>query len=273
MSTIPQVQLNNGIMMPQLGLGVLRMKDGDEVKRAVLSALEQGYRSIDTAKAYGNEAGVGQAIKESGIARNKIFLTTKLWNRDQGYDSTLTAFHQSLERLGGEYIDLYLIHWPGRDLYKESWRAMEKLYSDGLIRAIGVSNFQDYHLEDLASSSNLVPAVNQIELHPYLTQKGLRTYCSAHDIRVEAWSPLGQGALLSDKVLHQLAEKYGRSVAQMILRWDIQHDIIIIPKSSRPERMKENMSLFDFNIDEEDMSTIDSLNQDRRTGPNPDIFF
>jgi diketogulonate reductase-like aldo/keto reductase len=249
------------------------MKDGDEVKGSVLSALELGYRSIDTAKAYGNEAGVGQAIKESCIARNEIFLTTKLWNRDQGYESTLTAFHQSLERLGGDYIDLYLIHWPGRDLYKESWRAMEKLYGEGLIRAIGVSNFQEYHLEELASSSKLVPAVNQIELHPYLTQKELRAYCSAHAIRVEAWSPLGQGTLLSDKVLHELSKKYDKSVAQIILRWDIQHDIIIIPKSSRPERMKENISLFDFDIDEEDMSTIDNLNQNRRTGPNPDIFF
>ena len=273
MSTIPQIKLNNGLTMPQLGLGVLKMTDGDEVRQAVLSALKEGYRSIDTARAYGNEEGVGQGIKGSGIPRKDIFLTTKLWNRDQGYDSTLKAFQESLARLGSEYVDLYLIHWPGKNTYKDTWKAMEKLYNDGLIRAIGVSNFQVHHLEDLHRSSNVVPVLNQIELHPYLTQEEVRGYCFSHDIKVEAWSPLGQGVLLKDQTLQSLAKKYQRSVAQIILRWDIQNDIIVIPKSTKAERMKENMTLFDFSIDEEDMKTINSLNKNQRTGPDPDVFF
>jgi diketogulonate reductase-like aldo/keto reductase len=273
MCTIPQIKLNNGLAMPQLGLGVLKMTDGDEVRQAVLSALKEGYRSIDTARAYGNEEGVGQALKESGIPRKEIFLTTKLWNRDQGYDSTLKAFQESLARLGSEYVDLYLIHWPGRNKYKDTWKAMEKLYNDGLIKAIGVSNFQVHHLDDLHSSSDVIPVVNQIELHPYLIQKEVRGYCFSHDIKVEAWSPLGQGLLLQDQTLQRLAKKYQKSVAQIILRWDIQNGIIIIPKTTRPERMKENMTLFDFSIDEADMKTIDSLNKNQRTGPDPDIFF
>lgn len=273
MSDIPLVKLNNGIEMPQLGLGVLRMNDGDDVRKAVLCALGEGYRSIDTAKAYGNETGVGQAIRESGIPRKEIFLTTKLWNRDQGYESTLRAFQESLERLDSEYLDLYLIHWPGKDNYKNTWRAMQKLHDDGLIRAIGVSNFQTHHLDDLIGSSTIVPVVNQIELHPYLTQEELRGYCASHDIRVEAWSPLGQGLLLREQTLQELAKKYQRSVAQIILRWDIQNGIIIIPKSANPGRIKENMSLFDFSIDDRDMKTIDSLNKNQRTGPDPDIFF
>lgn len=259
--------------MPQLGLGVLKMTNGDEVRQAVLNALKGGYRSIDTATAYGNEEGVGQALQESGIPRKEIFLTTKLWNRDQGYDSTLKAFRKSLSLLNSEYIDLYLIHWPGRNMYKDTWRAMEKLYNEGLIRAIGVSNFQVHHLEDLRSSSDVVPAVNQIELHPYLTQEEVKGYCISHDIKVEAWSPLGQGVLLQDQTLQKLAKKYEKSVAQIILRWDIQNGIIIIPKTTRPERMKENMTLFNFSIDEADMKTINSLNKNRRTGPDPDIFF
>jgi methylglyoxal/glyoxal reductase len=273
MSNIPQIKLNNGVMVPQLGLGVLKMKDGDEVRQAVLCALREGYCSIDTARAYGNEAGVGRAIKESGIPRKEIFLTTKLWNPDQGYESTLKAFQQSLERLESEYIDAYLIHWPGQHKYKDTWKAMEKLYNDGRIRAIGVSNFQVHHLEDLLGSFAVVPVVNQIELHPYLTQEELRSYCFSRDIKVEAWSPLGQGALLADRTLQKLAKKYRKSVAQIILRWDIQHGIIVIPKSTRPERIKENMSLFDFSLDEEDMKTIDGLNKNQRTGPDPDVFF
>ncbi len=273
MSDIPQVKLNNGVVMPQLGFGVLKMSDGDDVRKAVTCALREGYRSIDTAKAYGNETGVGQAIKDSGIPREEIFLTTKLWNRDQGYESTLQAFQQSLERLDSEYVDLYLIHWPGKDNYKNTWRAMEKLHGDGLIRAVGVSNFQIHHLDDLLGSSTVVPVVNQIELHPYLTQEELRSYCTSHDIRVEAWSPLGQGALLQDQTLQGLAKKHQRSAAQIILRWDIQNGIIVIPKSANPARIRENMSLFDFSIDAEDMKSIDNLNRNQRTGPDPDVFF
>ena len=272
MSDIPQVKLNNGITMPQLGLGVFAIPDGKEVREAMSFAFNAGYRSIDTATVYGNEKGVGQAIRESRIPREEIFLTTKVWNIDQGYDSTLEAFQQSMDRLGVDYLDLYLIHWPVKGKYTDSWKALEKLYHEGLIRSIGVSNFQVHHLETLFQAAEIIPTVNQIEQHPYLLQKELREFCAWHDIRVEAWSPLGRGEVLDDRTLIRLGQKYGKTSAQVNLRWQIQHDIITIPKSSRPERITENISIFDFNLEPEDMNIIDGLTKNHRIGPDPDNF-
>ncbi|MCP1307524.1 aldo/keto reductase [Paenibacillus tyrfis] len=261
--------LNNGVRMPWLGLGVWKTKEGDEVVQAVQHALEAGYRSIDTAAVYGNEAGVGQAIQASSIPRNQLFVTTKVWNADQGYDSTLRAFEESRRKLQLEVIDLYLIHWPGKDKYKETWKALEKLYKDGLVRAIGVSNFKVHHLEDLLQDSEIVPAVNQVEFHPLLIQQELRTFCKEHQIQLEAWSPLMQGNL-DLPLLSELADKYGKTPAQVILRWDLQHGVVTIPKSIRESRIRENIDVFDFTLSDEDMARLDGLNQDRRFGPDPD---
>ncbi|XOK59795.1 aldo/keto reductase [Paenibacillus elgii] len=261
--------LNNGVRMPWLGLGVWKTKEGDEVVQAVQHALEAGYRSIDTAAVYGNEAGVGQAIQASSIPRDQLFITTKVWNADQGYDSTLRAFEESRRKLQLEVIDLYLIHWPGKDKYKETWKALEKLYKDGLVRAIGVSNFKVHHLEDLLQDSEIVPAVNQVEFHPLLIQQELRTFCREHKIQLEAWSPLMQGNL-DLPLLSELAGKYGKTPAQIILRWDLQHGVVTIPKSIRESRIRENIDVFDFTLSDEDMARLDGLNQDRRFGPDPD---
>lgn len=261
--------LNNGVRMPWLGLGVWKTKEGDEVVQAVQHALEAGYRSIDTAAVYGNEAGVGQAIQASSIPRDQLFVTTKVWNADQGYDSTLRAFEESRRKLQLEVIDLYLIHWPGKDKYKETWKALEKLYKDGLVRAIGVSNFKVHHLEDLLQDSEIVPAVNQVEFHPLLIQQELRTFCKEHKIQLEAWSPLMQGNL-DLPLLSELAGKYGKTPAQIILRWDLQHGVVTIPKSIRESRIRENIDVFDFTLSDEDMARLDGLNQDHRFGPDPD---
>ncbi|MCM3270663.1 aldo/keto reductase [Paenibacillus elgii] len=261
--------LNNGVHMPWLGLGVWKTKEGDEVVQAVQHALEAGYRSIDTAAVYGNEAGVGQAIQASSIPRDQLFVTTKVWNADQGYDSTLQAFEESRRKLQLEVIDLYLIHWPGKDKYKETWKALEKLYKDGLVRAIGVSNFKVHHLEDLLQDSEIVPAVNQVEFHPLLIQQELRTFCKEHKIQLEAWSPLMQGHL-DLPLLSELAGKYGKTPAQIILRWDLQHGVVTIPKSIRESRIRENIDVFDFTLSDEDMGRLDGLNQDHRFGPDPD---
>ena len=272
MTEIPQAKLNNGITMPQLGLGVFAIPDGKEVREAIKIAFNEGYRSIDTATVYGNEKGVGQAIEESNIPREEIFLTTKVWNNDQGYDATLKAFQQSMDRLGVDYVDLYLIHWPVKGKYNDTWKALEKLYHDGRVRSIGVSNFKVHHLEALFKTAKVAPAVNQIELHPYLVQKELRDFCAQHDIKIEAWSPLGRGAVLGDPTLIQLGQKYGKSAAQVTLRWHIQYGIITIPKSSRAERIKENISIFDFDLEQGDMDIIDELNRNHRIGPDPDNF-
>ncbi|MFB0841532.1 aldo/keto reductase [Paenibacillus oleatilyticus] len=263
--------LNNGVRMPWLGLGVWKTKEGDEVVQAVQHALEAGYRSIDTAAVYGNEAGVGQAIQASSIPRDQLFITTKVWNADQGYDSTLQAFEESRRKLQLEVIDLYLIHWPGKDKYKETWKALEKLYKDGLVRAIGVSNFKVHHLEDLLQDSEIVPAVNQVEFHPLLIQQELRTFCKEQKIQLEAWSPLMQGNL-DLPLLSELAGKYGKTPAQIILRWDLQHGVVTIPKSIRESRIRENIDVFDFTLSDEDMARLDGLNQDRRFGPDPDYI-
>lgn len=265
------VTLHNGVQMPVLGLGVFRVKNGKEVESAVKFAIDAGYISIDTAAAYGNEEGVGKAVRESGISRDKLFITTKVWNSDQGYDTTLRAFEASRKRLGMEYLDLYLIHWPVKGKYKDTWKALEKLYKDGLIKSIGVSNFQIHHLEDLMSGCEIIPMVNQIELHPLLSQVKLREFCKKHKIIVEAWSPLMQGHL-DLPLLKELGSKYGKSPAQIVLRWDLQNEVVIIPKSVHQDRILENAGIFDFELSEDDMDDINNLNQDRRFGSDPDNF-
>ncbi|MED1818828.1 glyoxal/methylglyoxal reductase [Bacillus subtilis] len=264
------VKLHNGVEMPWFGLGVFKVENGNEATESVKAAIKNGYRSIDTAAIYKNEEGVGIGIKESGVAREELFITSKVWNEDQGYETTLAAFEKSLERLQLDYLDLYLIHWPGKDKYKDTWRALEKLYKDGKIRAIGVSNFQVHHLEELLKDAEIKPMVNQVEFHPRLTQKELRDYCKAQGIQLEAWSPLMQGQLLDNEVLTQIAEKHNKSVAQVILRWDLQHGVVTIPKSIKEHRIIENADIFDFELSQEDMDKIDALNKDKRVGPNPD---
>jgi diketogulonate reductase-like aldo/keto reductase len=272
-TTFPTVTLNNGIEIPQLGFGVFQVPD-PETATAVTSALEAGYRSIDTAAIYGNEAGVGQALAASGIARDELFVTTKLWNADQGYDATLKAFDASLAKLGLDFVDLYLIHWPtpARDLYRDSWRAIEKLAGEGRVRAAGVSNFQPAHLRRLLDDSSLVPAVNQIELHPGLQQRELRALHAESGIATEAWSPLAQGAVLGEPVLTSIAQRYGKSPAQVVLRWHLQLGNVVIPKSVTPARIRENADVFDFALTDEEMTAIAGLDRGLRTGPDPDTL-
>jgi len=264
--------LLNGVQMPIFGLGVWQVEDGESVIHSVKSAIKAGYKAIDTAAIYKNERGVGQAIKESGVAREDLFITTKVWNSDQGYESTFAAYEESLEKLGLEYVDLYLIHWPVAGKYKETWKALEKLYKDGRVRAIGVCNFHQHHLDDLLTDVEVVPMVNQIELHPLLSQELLRNYCASEGIKVTAWSPLGRGRLLDNPDLASIAAKYNKTVAQVILRWDLQNDVIVIPRSTKEERIIENADIFDFEISVEDMAFINSLNKNERTGTDPDNF-
>ncbi|MFE3491030.1 MULTISPECIES: aldo/keto reductase [Streptomyces] len=273
MSTVPTLTLNNGVTIPQLGFGVFQVPD-DETTAAVSTALEAGYRSIDTAAIYGNEVGVGRALAASGIPREELFVTTKLWNTDQGYDATLAAFDASLAKLGLDHVDLYLIHWPtpAHDLYPESWRALEKLAADGRIRAVGVSNFQPAHLRRLLDTGTLVPAVNQIELHPGLQQAELRAFHAEHGIATEAWSPLAQGALLKEAALVSIAGRHGKSPAQVVLRWHLQLGNVVIPKSVTPDRIRQNIDVFDFELSAEDMDAIAALDRGMRTGPDPDTL-
>ncbi|MCP3800867.1 aldo/keto reductase [Allokutzneria sp. A3M-2-11 16] len=274
MSGVPTVTLNNGVAMPQLGFGVFQVPD-DETAAAVTSALETGYRSIDTAAIYGNEAGVGTALEKSGIPRDELFVTTKVWNADQGYDRTLAAFDASLEKLRLDRIDLYLVHWPtpARDLYVDTWKAFNKLLGDGRVRAIGVSNFQEAHLRRVIDEVGVVPSVNQIELHPLLQQEKLRSVHAELGIHTEAWSPLAQGGeLLKDPVLAEIAAKHGRSAAQVILRWHLQLGNVVIPKSVTPKRIAENFDVFGFELDQTDLDRIATLNKNERTGFDPDEF-
>ncbi|WP_191566188.1 aldo/keto reductase [Metabacillus idriensis] len=264
--------LHNGVKMPWFGLGVFKVEDGDEVVNSVKWAIEAGYKSIDTAAAYKNEEGVGQALKESGVPREELFITTKVWNADQGYESTLKAFNDSMTKLGLEYLDLYLVHWPVKGKYKETWKALETLYKEGKVKAIGVSNFQIHHLEDVIADAEIVPMVNQVEYHPRLTQKELQAFCKQHNIQLEAWSPLMQGKLLDDKTLSEIAEKHGKSVAQVILRWDLQNEVVTIPKSVKEHRIYDNATIFDFELSQKEMESIDGLNRDERVGPDPDNF-
>ncbi|WP_436776277.1 aldo/keto reductase [Yinghuangia sp. YIM S09857] len=274
MNSVPNITLNNGVSIPQLGFGVWQVPPA-ETEVAVRAALDAGYRSIDTASAYENESGVGAAIAASGIPRDELFVTTKLWNRRQGYDTTLASFDDSLDKLGLDYIDMYLIHWPmpAADRYLDTWQAFEKLYADQRIRAIGVSNFQIPHLERLFDGSGVVPAVNQVELHPYLQQRELRAFHDEFGVKTEAWSPLAKGgALLTDSVITGIAEKHGRTPAQVVLRWHVRQGTIVIPKSVTPSRIAENIAVFDFDLDEADAEAIANLDRGRRTGPDPDTF-
>lgn len=259
--------------MPRFGLGVWQMSEGDEVEKAVLAALEAGYRLIDTAAVYGNEAGVGEAIRKSGIPRDEIFITTKLWNSDQGKEHTRKAFDESLRKLGVDYVDLYLIHWPvpAKGLYVETWKELEKIYAEGKAKAIGVSNFQLEHLDTLLATAEVTPAVNQIELHPRFPQAELRDYCANKGIHIESWSPIGgsRGNLLDDPLLKRIGDAYGKTPAQVVIRWHLQHGLIVIPKSSNPDRIRQNIDVFDFELNDEDMSQIDSLDRQERQGPNP----
>ena len=272
MSSVPNLILNNGVEIPQLGYGVFKVP-AEETRQAVLMALEAGYRHIDTAKLYDNEAAVGEAVRESGLMRDEVFVTTKLWNSDQGYDATMSAFDASMERLGFDVLDLYLIHWPtpARDMYVDTWRAMEKLYVGGRIRAIGVSNFQPDHLRRLLDKSDVVPVINQIELHPYLQQTEARKAHEELGVLTEAWGPIARGGeLLEDPVITGLADKHARTPAQVVLRWHVELGNVAIPKSVTPSRVEENLNVFDFALDEEDIAAIAGLDRGERTGPDPD---
>ncbi|MWV43486.1 aldo/keto reductase [Paenibacillus sp. HJL G12] len=269
-------KLHNGVDMPWLGLGVFKVEEGSELVDAVKSAIKHGYRSIDTAAIYGNESGVGQGIREAvaenNLSRKDLFITSKVWNSDQGYEETLAAFETSLSKLGLDYLDLYLIHWPVAGKYKKTWRALEKLYTEGRVKAIGVSNFHVHHLQDILEDAKIKPMVDQVEFHPYLAQKELLSFTKEHGIQMEAWSPLMQGELLNQPVLKGIADKHGKSVAQVILRWDLQKGVVTIPKSTKEHRIIENASLFDFALTDAEMEQIDALNQDKRVGPDPDNF-
>lgn len=264
-------KLANGIEMPRLGLGVWRVEESDATD-SVKWAIENGYRLIDTAAVYKNEKGVGEGIRQSGIKREDLFVTTKLWNADQGYDSAHQAFNESLERLGLDYVDLYLIHWPVEGKFNDSWRAMEEIYASGRAKAIGVSNFHQHHIEELMTTAKFKPMVDQIELHPTLTQVELRDYLAGEGIAVEAWSPLGQGKILQNPTLVEIGKKHNKTSAQVIIRWHLQSDIIVIPKSVHEERIKENYDVFDFELTDEEIGQINALNIDERLGADPDNF-
>jgi diketogulonate reductase-like aldo/keto reductase len=272
--SIPHITLNDGVSMPQLGFGVWRVPDA-EAEKAVALAIGAGYRSIDTAMLYRNEEGTGRAVRASGVPREELFITTKLWNSDHGHDNALRAFDESMTRLGLDYLDLYLIHWPvpAQDMYLETWKAFEELLADGRVRSIGVSNFPVDHLARLIDSAEVPPSVNQIELHPYLAQAELRAFHALHGVATEAWSPLGQGrGLLDDPALAPIAAKHGKTPAQVVLRWHLQLGNVVIPKSVTPARITENIDVFGFELDSDDMNAVSALDSGKRLGPDPAAF-
>lgn len=273
MTDVPRIRLNNDTTMPQLGFGVFQVPPEDTAT-AVRTALETGYRSLDTAAAYGNEEGVAEGIRAAGVPREELFITTKLWNSDHGYDAARRAFEASLDKLATDHVDLYLIHWPvpEQDKYVDSWRAFEKIYADGQARAIGVSNFHIPHLRRVMDSSETVPAVNQVELHPRLPQNELRAFHTEHAVATEAWSPLAQGGLLGERLLTNLADKYGKTAAQVVLRWHLQLGNVVIPKSVTPSRIAANFDVFDFELADDDMAAIGELDNGGRIGPDPETM-
>jgi 2,5-diketo-D-gluconate reductase A len=273
MVAVPNISLNNGVEIPQLGFGVFQIKPA-ETAAAVAAALKVGYRHIDTAQMYGNEKEVGQAIAESELDPSEVFVTSKLNNNHLGYDAALTAFDETLTKLRLERIDLFLIHWPLPTVrnFVDTWKAFEQIYADGRARSIGVSNFQAHHIRRLHEETTVPPAVNKIEVHPYLTQEPLRAFDAEHGIATEAWSPIAQGKVLDDPTITAIAAAHGKTPAQVVLRWHVQHGSIVFPKSVNPERMKENFEIFDFELPDGDMASISSLNKDERTGPDPDVF-
>jgi 2,5-diketo-D-gluconate reductase A len=272
-TAVPTITLNNGVEIPQLGFGVFQIPP-EQTKQATLTALEIGYRHIDTAEMYGNEQQVGQAVRESGLDRADVFVTSKLNNGFHAYDDALAAFDETLSTLQFDYVDLFLIHWPLPKVgdFVETWRAMEEIYRSGRAKSIGVSNFQPHHIRRLHDETEIGPAVNQIEIHPYLTQEDVRAFDAEHDIATEAWSPIAQGKVLDDPVIERIARTHGRTAAQVTLRWHIQRGDIVFPKSVTASRVKENFELFDFELTDDDLTDISELNRDERTGPDPDKF-
>ncbi|MGX7014911.1 aldo/keto reductase [Vagococcus silagei] len=269
------ILLNNKTEIPGLGLGVFQIPN-DETAEVVKNGIINGYRLIDTAQIYGNEEGTGQGIQDglvaTGLKREDLFITSKVWNDHLTYDETIASFNESLKKLQTDYLDLFLIHWPGKDGIKASWEALEALYFEGKIKAIGVSNFEVHHLKELLSYAKVVPVINQIELHPKLSQESIRNFAAQHGIKIQAWSPLMQGQLLKHPVIEEIATKYNKSTAQIILRWDLQQEILLVVKSVHANRMKSNADVFDFELDEADMARITALNESLRVGPNPDEF-
>ncbi|MGE7989026.1 aldo/keto reductase [Lysinibacillus fusiformis] len=271
------VTLNNGLKMPLVGYGVFRVPEGEDLAEAVKTAIAKGYRSIDTAQVYRNEESVGRgiraAIEEGMVTREELFITSKVWNDGLSYEETLAAYNSSLEKIGLDYLDLYLVHWPGIDTnYLDVYKALEKIYQDGRVRSIGVSNFHVHHLENLLKETTVVPVINQIEFHPHLTQEEVRAYCTDKGIQVEAWSPLMNGALLEEALIQELASKYGKTPAQIVLRYDVQHNVVTIPKTMTATRMVENLDVFDFALTDGEIAQLDALNDGLRCGPDPERF-
>ncbi len=271
------VTLNNGLKMPLVGYGVFRVPEGEDLAEAVKTAIAKGYRSIDTAQVYRNEESVGRgiraAIEEGLVTREELFITSKVWNDGLSYEETLAAYDSSLEKIGLDYLDLYLVHWPGIDTnYLDVYKALEKIYQDGRVRSIGVSNFHVQHIEYLLKEATVVPVINQIEFHPHLTQEEVRAYCTDKGIQVEAWSPLMNGALLEEALIQELASKYGKTPAQIVLRYDVQHNVVTIPKTMTETRMIENLDIFDFALTDDEMTQLDALNDGLRCGPDPEKF-